>query len=183
VVGRPAIRTTDLATRERNAVIARQYLSLARSALVPAGLDPFSLFSLYKNTSKVRRALRLAVFCFTITSAAIVLVPIGAYAQNSAPASAVGRISGTMFDSLAMLPLVGASVWINGTTDMATTDSRGRFELDSVPIGSHILAYSSPSLDSLVFGTQGRPLFQAALRSRHAPDRVANIVCHQQRTL
>ncbi|MEO7361250.1 MAG: carboxypeptidase regulatory-like domain-containing protein [Gemmatimonadaceae bacterium] len=119
------------------------------------------------QTSKARRTLCATVFCFTITPIATALFPVALPGQNSAPAAAVGRITGTMFDSLAMLPLAGASIWIHGTTHTATTDSRGRFELDSLPIGSHTLAYSSPSLDSLGFGTQGRDVQVSANATSH----------------
>ncbi|MGV3708618.1 MAG: carboxypeptidase-like regulatory domain-containing protein [Gemmatimonas sp.] len=75
---------------------------------------------------------------------------------QSGPNTSFGRVRGTAFDSLSMEPLRGASVWIEGTARATITDDRGRFVLDSVPTGSQLLAYSSPALDSIGFGSQGR---------------------------
>lgn len=75
--------------------------------------------------------------------AALLLVPGLAYAQGS------GAITGTVYDSLVGAPLAGARVWVRGITRDATTDRVGRFRIDSVPAGSHIVAFEHPDLDSI----------------------------------
>lgn len=60
----------------------------------------------------------------------------------------VGRVTGVVFDSLLSAPLAGAVVSI-GDVARATTDSSGRFAIDSVGLGPHEIAVSHPALDSI----------------------------------
>lgn len=78
--------------------------------------------------------------------------------QSTASTIHVGRVSGVVFDSLRMLPAIGANVWISGSDRATVTDSRGRFEIDRVPAGSQQVAFSSAALDSLGFKTYGAPI-------------------------
>lgn len=72
---------------------------------------------------------------------------------------AFGRVRGTIFDSLqTRKPLEGATVFITGARGIAVTDDRGRFEMDSVPLGKRALTFSTPSLDSLGLFTMGRDI-------------------------
>jgi hypothetical protein len=91
-----------------------------------------------------------------------VLIP---YRALLAPA----RITGTVFDSLANQPLVGASVWLipdepasvvdaglapsGGRLAVVpvadTTDTKGRFALRAIPAGSYRLGFEHPALDTL----------------------------------
>ncbi len=58
-------------------------------------------------------------------------------------------IRGVVYDSLmARGPLVGARVVLDGVEQSATTDRRGRFRLDDVPEGTHMLTFYHPALDS-----------------------------------
>lgn len=66
--------------------------------------------------------------------------------------AALGTVAGVAFDSLLMRPLVGANVWIPGTSHSALTDARGRFALDSVAAGRQQIAFSSAGLDSVGLG-------------------------------
>src|SRR5205814_4541647 len=66
-----------------------------------------------------------------------------------APASETyGVLRGIVYDSLLHGTLEGAHVWIEGTPISATTDAGGRFRMDSVPSGSHIIGFEHPDLDS-----------------------------------
>jgi hypothetical protein len=69
---------------------------------------------------------------------------------TAANASAQGSISGTVYDSLSTRgPLANATVVLVERSRFATTDSRGRFQIDSVPDGHYTLTFSHPVLDSL----------------------------------
>jgi hypothetical protein len=66
---------------------------------------------------------------------------------------AQGRIKGAIVDSLVTgKPLTGATVIVVGTTISKTTDGRGRFQLDSVPVGKQLLAFFHSTLDSIGVG-------------------------------
>ena len=69
--------------------------------------------------------------------------------QAVPPPMSTGTIEGTVFDSLVTrAPLKGASVFLIGTTVVATTDDRGRFTMTGVPAGQHTLTFSHALLDS-----------------------------------
>ena len=69
---------------------------------------------------------------------------------NSVSAFAQGRINGTVYDSLSLRgPLGNATVVLIERSRYATTDSRGRFRMDSVPDGHYTLSFIHPMLDSL----------------------------------
>lgn len=80
----------------------------------------------------------------------IVLCPFAAAraaAQNVEPPA--GIIAGVVYDSLLTRgPLRGATVYVIGTTLVATTDARGRFTISGVPGGSQTLTFSHPAFDS-----------------------------------
>lgn len=66
-----------------------------------------------------------------------------------------GRIEGTVVDSVHTRPLAGARVVALGadgrpeSRGTATTDSIGRFHVDSLPVGRYLVGFESPLLDSL----------------------------------
>ena len=69
------------------------------------------------------------------------------------PLQAQGRIKGVLVDSLLSgKPLSGATVIVVGTTISRSTDSRGRFQLDSVPVGKQLLTFFHSTLDSIGLG-------------------------------
>jgi hypothetical protein len=84
----------------------------------------------------------------------------GAGTGRSVGPKVVGTtISGVVFDSLAMRGLSGASVQladVRGGTISATvtSDSAGRFTLSDVPVGTYLLGFFHPKLDSLSIGSQ-----------------------------
>ena len=65
----------------------------------------------------------------------------------------VSLVSGIVYDSLLTnAPLAGAEVTLSGVSKRIVTDARGRFSVDSVPVGSHEITFSSSRLDSLGIG-------------------------------
>ena len=68
------------------------------------------------------------------------------------------RVTGLAFDSLRSAPLRDAHVAILGLPGNATTDERGRFTFDHVPIGSHTFVVQHPVLDSVGFSGLSRLL-------------------------
>src|SRR5215469_11956191 len=78
--------------------------------------------------------------------------PPPATTPPAANAPAVSGAIGVVGDSIHGGPLVGAAVLINGTDRQATTDSSGKFRIDSIPPGEYKLTLSHPLLDSLGIG-------------------------------
>ncbi len=67
-----------------------------------------------------------------------------------APARAQGSITGTVFDSLrTRAPLANATVVLVEQSRYVTTDTRGRFRIDSVADGHYTIGVVHPVLDSL----------------------------------
>jgi len=70
-------------------------------------------------------------------------------AQSNGSPALVGSVEGTVFDSLLVKgPLRGATVYVIGATLTTTTDSRGKFTIDNVPDGDHVLTFAHPLFDS-----------------------------------
>jgi hypothetical protein len=66
---------------------------------------------------------------------------------------AQGRITGTVYDSLITSgPLAQATVMVVGTNLTRVTDGRGRFQIDSAPVGPVQLTFFHPVLDSIGIG-------------------------------
>src|SRR6476469_5634297 len=85
---------------------------------------------------------------------AIALVSCIAHVAQ-AQAGPVGRIEGIVFDSVHTRPLAGAHVVAVGTVAQsevrreATSDSVGRYRIDSLPSASYNVGFESGLLDSL----------------------------------
>jgi hypothetical protein len=74
-------------------------------------------------------------------------------AATALPLQAQGRVRGILVDSLVSgKPLAGATVIVVGTTISRATDGRGRFQLDSVPVGKQLLTFFHSTLDSIGLG-------------------------------
>jgi hypothetical protein len=86
--------------------------------------------------------------------AAAALALSAAHAAH-AQGDAVGRIEGVVFDSVHARPLAGAHVVAVGTGAQAelhgetTSDSAGRWHIDSLPAGRYVVGFESALLDSL----------------------------------
>jgi hypothetical protein len=81
----------------------------------------------------------------------------------SASAQSVGRLEGTVTDSLrAASPIVGASVSVTRvgaareTTLVALTDAQGRFAFERLDAGEYAIGFAHALLDSLEFGGPAR---------------------------
>jgi hypothetical protein len=71
-------------------------------------------------------------------------------ALHAVRAGAQGSIAGTVYDSLSTrAPLANATVVLVERSRYATTDARGRFQIDSVPDGHYTIGFMHPVLDSL----------------------------------
>ena len=71
----------------------------------------------------------------------------------TAPLGAQGRITGSVYDSLVTNgPLAQATVMVVGTNLSRITDGRGRFQIDSAPVGPVQLTFFHPVLDSIGIG-------------------------------
>lgn len=80
-------------------------------------------------------------------------LPATGSAQSTASAPRLGTIRGTVYDSLGRSALAGATVELTSPARTVTTDKRGNFSIDSVPLGANRLTFSAPVLDSIgLFG-------------------------------
>jgi hypothetical protein len=73
-------------------------------------------------------------------------------------AQARGTIVGTAYDSLSRAPLARAEVQVRGTSLRAVADSSGRFRVDGVPAGAHLLLLTHAGLDSAGLYTLTAPV-------------------------
>ncbi|HET6680888.1 MAG TPA: carboxypeptidase regulatory-like domain-containing protein, partial [Gemmatimonadaceae bacterium] len=103
--------------------------------------------------------MRSARVVFIVLALAVAPRPATTLLAQGAPAT---RISGSVFDSLAMRPLPAALVQLTAGTRVLsdTTDSLGRFVIDSAPGGEYLLGFLHPRLDSLALQP---PLYRASL--------------------
>ena len=98
--------------------------------------------------------------------------------RSVAPASTLGRIEGVVFDSLAKHTVSGATVWVAGTTVSTSSDSKGHYALDSIPLGRQAIVYSAPAFDSA-----GLPAMGRSVNIRAGIDSVMNLASPSLRTL
>jgi len=122
---------------------------------------------------------RGVVACAVVIAAAL---PAAATAQ-------LARLRGRVFDSVAALPLVGARVEFVNADDRArivfstTSDSLGRFVVDSVARGRYIAGFLHPLLDSLGLAFTQRQLTVSADGDVSvdlavpAPERIQTALC------
>jgi hypothetical protein len=84
-------------------------------------------------------------------------------AQQPAAPARPGAVRGMVYDSLAGVPLRGATVQLARADDRsrsawsAVTDSLGNYAIDSVPAGQYIAGFFHPAADSLGFTISPRP--------------------------
>jgi hypothetical protein len=89
-----------------------------------------------------------------VVAAAALCSTAAANAQRPAPrpAQSTSTATGAIIDSLYGGRLRGALVAVDGASRAATTDSAGRFTIDSIPVGSYRLVVMHPLLDTLGIG-------------------------------
>jgi len=85
----------------------------------------------------------------SLLALALMLAPATAQSQQISKPATTALITGVAVDSVRGGYLRGALVGVSGTALSATTDSMGRFRIDSVPPGSRYLEVMHPILDSL----------------------------------
>jgi hypothetical protein len=92
----------------------------------------------------------------------------GGVAHSAHAQAVVGRLDGTVTDSVHARPLAGVPVQALGVESpeqrhgSTTTDSTGRFRIDSLPPGRYMVGFESPLLDSLEMAVPPRAVTIAA---------------------
>ena len=92
---------------------------------------------------------------YRLGAVSIALLALCATRPAHAQSETSGRIEGVVFDSVHARPLANARVVAAGTAAQsevrreATTDSTGRYRIDSLPLGRYIVGFESALLDSL----------------------------------
>jgi hypothetical protein len=61
----------------------------------------------------------------------------------------LGSLAGVVTDSLGGGPLVGAKVYLSGTSFAARTDDAGRFRIPDVPAGTYLVSFLHPAIGRL----------------------------------
>ncbi len=91
----------------------------------------------------------------------LLVVPLPAFAQTT-PARGHGSLRGVVVDSLRGGLLSGASLTVGNTRAIGVTDSLGRFSIDSVPPGEHVVELFHAILDTLGVRVRTSPVTIAA---------------------
>lgn len=87
--------------------------------------------------------------------------------QAQQPAGTANAV-GIVFDSVRIRPLAGARIRVDTSQLVAVTDEEGRFRLDSIPAGRHVLRVEHPRLDTLGVVLRSEPIdFQAGTTTAH----------------
>ena len=68
------------------------------------------------------------------------------------PDGPTGTVTGLVYDSTASAPLPDATVAVMGTSAMTESDEEGRFRLEDIPAGEHIVMFFHPRLGTLGVG-------------------------------
>lgn len=116
------------------------------------------------------------------------MFPAAALAQ--ADSSGRGEVFGTVYDSVARAPVVGAAVQLVSATSpaqgaySATTDARGQFTVSGVSPGRYVIGFQHEALDSLALTSPLRALdVRAGERAQvdlavPSPERIVASLCH-----
>ena len=80
----------------------------------------------------------------------------------SAQERPTGTVTGTVYDSTTSTPLEGANVAVVGTSAMTESDEEGRFRLEDVPAGEHMVMFFHPRLGTLGVSGTGQQVVVAA---------------------
>jgi hypothetical protein len=107
---------------------------------------PLALWTVPPVPCRVRGFVRLGLAASIVMPAT---GPAQAVGQSIPTVSRMSSLVGIVGDSLHGGPLAGATVLVDGQLEGATTDSIGRFRIDSVEAGQHSLGVFHPMLDSI----------------------------------
>lgn len=119
---------------------------------------PFGVLSLFP--ARVRGLVRPARVLIALAA----LVSGAVFAPLTAQTRGVGRVAGTVFDSIAGRPLRGAVVQLVSTEDGVnftrgvTSDAFGEFAIPDVPAGRFVIGFQHAMLDSLGFESPARAI-------------------------
>ena len=80
----------------------------------------------------------------------------------SAQERPTGTVTGTVYDRTTSTPLEGANVAVVGTSAMTESDEEGRFRLEDVPAGEHMVMFFHPRLGTLGVSGTGQQVVVAA---------------------
>ncbi|MDE2795040.1 MAG: carboxypeptidase regulatory-like domain-containing protein [Gemmatimonadota bacterium] len=80
----------------------------------------------------------------------------------SAQERPTGTVTGLVYDSTTSTPLEGANVAVVGTSAMTVSDGEGRFRLEDVPAGEHMVMFFHPRLGTLGVSGTGQQVVVAA---------------------
>lgn len=80
----------------------------------------------------------------------------------SAQEGPTGTVTGLVYDSTTSTPLEGANVAVVGTSAMTESDEEGRFRLEDVPAGEHMVMFFHPRLGTLGVSGTGQQVVVAA---------------------
>lgn len=87
--------------------------------------------------------------CIELCMVLMVAVSLPVHGAFTQSAPTFIRVEGLTYDSLTKKPLPDAFVSIAGVGRTATSDVRGRFRIDSVPEGTHVINMQHAAFDSL----------------------------------
>jgi len=125
--------------------------------------------TLRRRTSFIIRVTQIMTLRAFVAFAAVVGSAASLGSQTPAPPSPFATVSGLAVDSLHGGYLRNAVVRVNGTSRASTTDSLGRFKIDSVPPGAHVIELIHPLLDTLGLAIKTQPIsFEAGKIARVA---------------
>jgi hypothetical protein len=108
-----------------------------------------------EGNARDSRAHGRSVVFGTARALGVAIALCGFASAARAQASTLGTIEGTVTDSVHARPLAGARVLAIGADaatsarGVATTDTAGRYRIDSLPAGRYVVGFESPLLDSL----------------------------------
>ncbi|QXV64738.1 TonB-dependent receptor [Mucilaginibacter sp. 21P] len=88
----------------------------------------------------------------------LILAPVVAFGQNEPKPTINSRLEGTVLDSLTSQPVPGAVIRIKGTTNAATSDVNGRFQLVTGQSFPYILAVSFIGYKTKELVAKGSPV-------------------------
>jgi len=94
----------------------------------------------------MRQLIRFVAAAALLAAAA----PLAAQGPTTAARRAVAGLRGTVYDSLVTdQTLIGAEVFLEGTSAITRTDAKGNYAFTGLPAGKYVVGFGHPALDSL----------------------------------
>lgn len=156
-------------------------MQVAGSSKLAAAFAPLAvLVALASSAAAQRPAQKLSKPATTSAPAPAVAAP--AVSPAPAPSTFAGA-EGSVVDSVHNVPLVGASVQIEGTNRGGMTGEDGRYRIDSIPPGAHRIAIGHALIDTLGISLVSQPITFTAGETRTidlaipSAERLVSILC------